>query len=247
MKNETKYKLNFCKICKNRTINSDLNLVCGLTNKVPSFVNECEKYEIDQTRYNQKVEKIKNEIKEEYHPDNFYSKHLSSSSYKEYNNINNSKYKNQGKTIGLKIYRNNHFFVGLLTICSFVLFTLPIMYKPKEIYQNNMTIFYSGLFILSAYSVFAIFFKAKKIFIETKDKSFIIENEKEIFWNSIVTTGIQIISMKGGSMKFVILGTLSDGIIKIRLEYVNIEPQDLIKIIHLNVNVVQQRFLCKAL
>lgn len=240
MKNETKYRLNFCKICKNRTINSDLNLVCDLTNKVPSFINKCEKYEIDQICYYQKVEGIKNEIKEEYHPDNFYSKHLSSSSYKEYNNINNSKYKNLDQTIGLKIYRNNLFFVGLLTICLFILFTLPIMYKPKEIHQTYMTIFYLGLFILSLYSIFSIFFKTKKIFIETNDKSFIVNNEEEIFWNSIITTGIQTISMKGGSMEFVILGTLNDGIIKIRLEYVNIEPQDLIKIIHLNVNVAQQ-------
>lgn len=243
MKNETKYRLNFCKICKNRTINSDLILVCNLTNKVPSFINECEKYEIDQICYNQKVEEIKNEIKEEYHPDNFYSKHLSSSSYKEYNNINNSKYKNQRQTIGLKIYRNNLFFVGLLTICLLLLFTLPIMYKPKEMYQNYMTILYFGLFILSIYSIFVIFYKAKKIFLETNEKSFIIENEEEIFWNSILTTGIQIVSMKGGSMTFVILGTLSDGIIKIRLEYVNIDPQDLIKIIHLNLKTPALRNL----
>jgi len=242
MKNETKYRLNFCRICKNRKLNSDLELVCGLTNEVPSFINECEKYEIDQIRYNQKVQEIKNEIKEKYDSDNFYSKHLSNSSYKEYDYINSSRYKNQGQTIGLKIYRNNLFFVFLLVICLFILFTLPIMYKPKEIYHSYVAFFYFSLFLLSMYSTYVIIFKGKKIFLKTNDKSFIVENKEEIFWNSILTTGVQTISMNGGSIKFVILGTLNDGIIKIRLEYVDIEPLDLIKIIHLNVNLVKQRF-----
>lgn len=232
-----KYRLNYCNICKNRAKNSDFNVICSLTREVPSFDNKCDKYEIDEICYNQKVEEIKTEINDEYDP----KKYFGGVYYTEFNEIKQSKYRNP--KIGLKIYNHYLYFVGVLTICLFILITLPIMYKPNLENQKYMIIFYIFLFFLSIYSIFALFFKQKKIFIETYENSFFIENEKEIFWNSIVSTGILVISHgKAPPAISVILGTLNDGIIKIRLEGVEIEAKDLIKVIHLNVNVVQQRF-----
>lgn len=237
MKNENKYQLNYCVICKNRRKNSEYNVICNLTNETPSFENKCDEYIFDKITYDQHVDDIKTEINEKYDPKNFFGGVI----YKEYNEIKKSKYKNQ--TIGLKIFKHYLNFIGILTASLFVLITLPVMYKPKLENRNNMMIFYLFLFLLSIYSFFVLFFKRKKIFIETKVNSFIIENKKEVFWNSIVSTGVlRISNSKGPASIFVLLGTLNDGIIKIRCENVEIEAEDLIKIIHLNVNVIHQRF-----
>lgn len=39
--------LKFCKTCLNRQINFEKGLLCGLTNEMASFENECESYKVD--------------------------------------------------------------------------------------------------------------------------------------------------------------------------------------------------------
>lgn len=40
-------KLSFCKICKNRSFNPSVGIICGLTNKPPTFVETCADYKED--------------------------------------------------------------------------------------------------------------------------------------------------------------------------------------------------------
>lgn len=239
MENETKYRLSYCQICKNRARNYDFTVICGLTNEIPKFKNNCEKYYFDELTYNRKVEEIKDEIKEKYNKDTLYKKYFGNLSYTEYNFINDSKYKNVNQTKELKILKHKLIYVVILTISLFALFTLPIMYKLKVENQQEMIIIYITLSLMSFYSIFALIFKEKKVFLETNDKSIIIENE-EIFWNSIISTGVLTVSDET-SQDFVILGTLDDGIVKLNC-YDFIYAKDIIKIIHLNVNVIQRRF-----
>jgi hypothetical protein len=239
MKNPTKYRESYCQICKNRARSSDYNVICGLTNEVPIFEDNCKKYDLDQITYDRKVKEIKDEISNTYDRSTLLKKVLSNSSYKEYNFIDDSKYKNLNQTKELKLFKNHFLYVSFLTISLFVLFTLPIMYKPNVDDKNKMIILYISLFLLSLYSIFVLIFKEKKLFLETNEKSIIIEN-KEIFWNSIISTGILTVSDES-TQEFILLGTLDDGIIKVNC-YDFIYARDIIKIIHLNVNVLQKRF-----
>jgi hypothetical protein len=91
------------------------------------------------------------------------------------------------------------------------------------------------------YSIYVLIFKKKEIFLEVRQKSLIIKNEDEIFWNEIITTGITTINTKN-RLYNVVIGTLRNDIIEIRMDNTNLSAEDVIRIIHLNVNPIHQRF-----
>lgn len=52
-------KLAFCKICKNRSFNSTVGIVCGLTNRPPTFVETCVDYQEDVKQVTRDFERSK--------------------------------------------------------------------------------------------------------------------------------------------------------------------------------------------
>jgi hypothetical protein len=108
MKNETKYRLSYCRICKNRARNSEFEVICSLTKEFPTFKNNCENYDLDEITYKRKVEEVKDEIDDKYNRNTLLKKVLSSSTYKEYNYINDSKYINLNQTKELKFLNSTN-------------------------------------------------------------------------------------------------------------------------------------------
>ena len=60
-------RLNFCKICSNRSMSAQLGLVCSLTDQKPDFEASCESFSADQeeiARYKQRDEQVEAETAE---------------------------------------------------------------------------------------------------------------------------------------------------------------------------------------
>lgn len=179
-----------------------------------------------------KTIEIRKRINDRYPNKSFFEHTISSYSYKEYNEIAYSKYSTRKQTFGLRIYKNSNSSIILLTISVFFLFTFPFMNKGEN-YQNFISILYFLSFGAIIYSIYSIFFKKKEIFLETNDKSFIINSKREIGWNEVLVTGILTVRGKP-SFDYVILGLSSNEILKIDTNGTDISPIDFIKIIQLN-------------
>jgi hypothetical protein len=175
-----------------------------------------------------KLTEVRKNIKNKY-PESSFKNSLGPYSYKEYEEITSSKYISLKQTVGLKIYKNSNKYIIFLTISTFFLFTFPFMNK-LESYNIFIIVLYTLCFGTIIYSLYSIFFKKKKLFLETNDKSFILNQKREIYWNEIVVTGI--LTVRGiPSFDYVILGLSSNEILKIDTNGTNIYPKDFIKII----------------
>ncbi|MBF04389.1 MAG: hypothetical protein CMP76_13970 [Flavobacterium sp.] len=173
------------------------------------------------------VQKI---VGEKYNREDFLSRNFGSFSYKEYEKIEKSKYRNKEQTANLKIYISKTPYIILITITTFFLLTFPYFNK-----DNPTTLFfkivYSISFILIIISLYKILLN-RKLYIQVFPNSFIF-NKREILWSEILVTGKLIVHGKP-SYEFLILGLDSGEILKIDINKSEIYTEDFIKIIHLN-------------
>ena len=169
-------------------------------------------------------------VNRKYVREDFINRHFGSSTYTEYENINNTKYKKKEQTDNLKIYLSKTPYIVLITIASTFLFTFPYFNR-----ENSTSLFikilYAISFILIVFSLYKIISK-RELYIQVLHNSFII-NRREILWNEIMTTGKLIVHGKP-SHDFLILGLDSGEILQIDIKKSEIYTEDFIKIIHLN-------------
>ena len=180
----------------------------------------------------QKLTKIEVQeiVNEKYAHKNFISKNFGHSTYKEFENIENSTYRKKEQTNNLKIYVSKTPYIILITISSFFLLSFPYLNKedPTTLF---LKIIYLISFFLIVYSLYKIL-SDRKLYIQVLPNSFVFKG-REIKWNEIITTGKLIIHGKP-SHEFLILGLDSGEILKIDIDKSEIYTEDFIKIIHLN-------------
>lgn len=181
---------------------------------------------------NQKLTKIEVQeiVNDKYANKNFISRNFGSSTYKEFESIENSTYRKKEQTNNLKIYVSKTPYILLITITSFYLLTFPYLNKENPTPQF-LKITYLISFILIIFSLYKIL-SNRKLYIEVLPNSFVFKG-REIKWNEIMTTGKLIVHGKA-SHEFLILGLDSGEILQIDIEKSEIYTEDFIKIIHLN-------------
>lgn len=169
-------------------------------------------------------------INRKYVHEGFINRHFGSTTYKEYEKIENSKYRKKEQTNNLKIYLSKTPFIVLFTIPTLFLLTFPYFNKdnPSTLF---LKIVYSISFILIIISLYKIL-SNRKLYIQVFPNSFIF-NKREILWSEILVTG-KLIVHGNPSYEFLILGLDSGEILKIDINKSEINTQDFIKIIHLN-------------
>lgn len=181
----------------------------------------------------QMIEQLRTYLKNTYNSNNFYGRNIASSYYKEYEEITYSKYENQKQTIGLKIFKNKDSFIDHIVGISILLATIPAFNYGKGITLQAILMGFI-CFIILVYLTYVVFYKKKKIFLETYDNYFKIDGETILYYKEILITGIFTVKYKHGNEEYLILG-MSDGeILKIKTEDTDITAKDFIKIIHLN-------------
>ena len=158
---------------------------------------------------------------------------LSPFSYKEFEKINDSKFTEYKQTIGLKILESKKFPISFLIFS--LIFLSKLIYDKEEIINDNYIIsfFYLINFGIILSSLYSIFFKKKKIFLEVMENSFVINEKKEIKWTDVLVTGKLEIGGKF-TTNYLILGLETLEILKIDMNGAEISINDFIKIIHLN-------------
>lgn len=158
---------------------------------------------------------------------------LSPYSYEEIETISDSKFTDYKQTIGLKISESNFF--SILFLILSILFLSKLIYDKEELINHNYIIsfLYFINFCIIVYSLFSIFFKKKKTFLEVKEHSFVINGKRELMWADVLVTG-KLVS--GGKLTtyYLILGLSTLEILRIDMNGTNISIDDFIKIIHLN-------------
>lgn len=174
-----------------------------------------------------KVE-VREIVNKKYVHEGFIHRNFGSSTYKEYEKIENSKFKNKQQTNGLKIYMSKTPFIFLLVIAIFILLCFPYLYIGHYSLFSIKITCYICIFCI-AISVYKIF--SKKLYIELFPNSFKLK-KREIFWNEILITGI--LRVHKPRHEFLILGLNSGEIMQIDIEKSEIYTSDFIQIIHLN-------------
>jgi len=169
-------------------------------------------------------------VKNKYVREDFLNRNFGSSTYKEYDKIENSKYRTKEQTNKLKIYLSKTPYIILFTIATFFLLSFPYLNKDSTT-SHLLKIVYVISFLLIVFSLYKIL-SNRKLYIQVLPNSFIFKR-REVFWNEIMTTGELIVHGKP-SHKFVILGLDSGEIMQIDIDKSEIYTEDFIKIIHLN-------------
>lgn len=172
-------------------------------------------------------------IHDEYVREGFMNRYLGTPiTFKEYQKVEASKYKNKKQTYNHNIYRHKIGPIMLLTISAFFFVTFPVFNSG-----NPTTTFIKALYFMSFLGILIcsyIIFFTKKIFIRIKTDSFILEEEnREIFWEQILITGILTIHRKH-STHLLLLGLDNGDIIKVPMEQSEMTANDFLRIIHLN-------------
>lgn len=167
---------------------------------------------------------------------------LSSYSYEEIENISDSKFIDYKQTIGLKISESNFFPILFLIFSS--IFLSKLLYDKKEVINDNhiISFFYLINFCLLIYSLYSIFFKKKKTFLEVKENSFVINEKREIKWTDVLVTG-KLIGGGKFTTYYLILGLSTLEILRIDMNGTKISINDFIKIIHLNQKKIKKTSL----
>ncbi|WP_435261872.1 hypothetical protein [Tenacibaculum sp. nBUS_03] len=66
MQEKKQYQKGFCIICKNKTVSFEKGVICSLTNLLPDFDKECNKFEVDGTKIREKINDFKKGINLKY-------------------------------------------------------------------------------------------------------------------------------------------------------------------------------------
>lgn len=169
-------------------------------------------------------------VKNKFVRKDFLNRHLGSTSYHEYENVENSKFKTKEQTYNIKIYKSKTKYILIITITSFFLLTFPYLNRENST-SFLLKVFYFITFLVIVFCLNKIF-SSKKLYIQVLQNSFIF-NKREVFWDEIMTIGKLIVSTQV-SHNYLILGLNSGEILQIDIDKSEIHTEDFIKIIHLN-------------
>lgn len=230
--NQRKFHLSFCKICKNRKLNLDNGLICGLTGKLADFENICSDYEHDQVELEDLKNRFEKRMQEEY-PKSGLKGILAEIEYKKASKVLFKKFSRPERTYGFEIRKDNKYdksMIGILWAVILVLvwgnFKNDFAWDLSSMNVLAMLV----LFIGSFYFIYKGYFHKYPTLIKIHEKG--IDNRGEfIFWKDILDYGL--VNGKGDRSheKYVILGTISSGVVKIDLYNTNISQLQFIEIL----------------
>jgi len=172
------YRLSYCKVCQNKKYENNKTLLCGLTNSIPNFKNNCPDYIYDNIERDKLIRKkqLSNEVKnKDYHFKKAVFKNpldiviLNTRQIQEENNFDSFQLLEfyefrRTKTLGQFII------ITFLMIASFFL----AIYSIKIINTENFT---DILLILSIYILLLYFIKPLRLIRKATNKSRIVINE----------------------------------------------------------------------
>jgi hypothetical protein len=239
--NQRKFHLSFCRICKNRESNLENGIICGLTEKIADFEKNCSEYEYDQLELENLKNRFEKRIREEY-PKSGLKGILAEIEFKRVSKVLIKKFSRPEKTYGFEIKKDNKYdksMIGILWVVILLLvwgnFKNDFAWDLSSMNVVAMLVIFVGSF----YFIYKGYFHKYPTLIKIHEKG--IDNRGEfIFWRDILDYGI--VNGKGdrSSEKYVVIGTISSGIVKIDVSSTNISQLQFVEILQHHKNVLQQ-------
>ncbi len=189
-----KYRVSFCKVCKNRKFNTQIGVICNITNEKASFEKVCEDFLLDKNERayikRKTIEKIVNNQKAK---EKIYTR-IFSNSANDYSFLVTDKLRirynllrgvfDLNRIIELKNSQSKkspYLIYGVLAI-----FFLLMMFKQYQNIQNNSVYIIVGiLFIIGIYIFFNKYFETK-IWLVLNSYGLIYKESSFIGWFEIV-------------------------------------------------------------
>lgn len=226
------YQLTFCSVCKLRAFNSNKGIICSLTNDISQFEKECPDYDFDSIELERIKKSIKEKIKKNYNTNKTLTSVLSISHFNIKDNIKiKNYYKNKEAT-------HNKFFEDINQNYMIITVTLTLSFIFIFIFFNqkfNSTFFYLFIATLIIGTIlYIVEDKREKKHIKTTE-NYLKFGEKIIYWREILEYGIHRIPHKSSSTWILVMFTINNSIIEIKLNnYSHIISDEMIEILNYN-------------
>jgi len=221
---------NYCLVCENRYYSSNV-FICGLTDKIEIFEDECDSFILDDHQLYRKRKPIVSEMKYRY-PTNILGKFLSNKSYKKGKKIHLfTHYKSKGDTKDL-LFKEFDFDIRSSYLSILVLLALVIAMGYKDKQENGLFFFIAFIAVLIlgvSYIVYNVYFNKNKKYILIEDKR-LVYNDETIFWNDIFDYGF----LKQENRTSLVVQTMSKGIVELGISDIDVKENQLAEIIELN-------------
>ncbi|HKX86085.1 MAG TPA: hypothetical protein VJL37_05400 [Flavobacterium sp.] len=179
-------------------------------------------------------EEVREIINADYVKDSTFDRYVGTPvSFKEYEKVRASKYKNKNQTHNKNIYKIK---IGYILLLIFGVFFLIYLFGSSDVNKplhTDVKIMFWMDFLAIFIALYQIFVAPKKIFIKIKTDSFVLKNGREIFWDEILITGILTVHRKH-STHLILLGLDNGDVIKINFDESEMNMEDFLRIIHLN-------------
>ncbi len=240
--NQRKFHLSFCRTCKNRRLNLKNGIICGLTEKIADFENNCSDYEHDQVELENLKNGFEKRMQKEY-PKSGLKGILSEIEFKRVSKVPFKKFSLPEKAYGFEIKKDNKYDISMIGGIWFVILLLVWGNFKNDLAWDLSSMNVVGMLVLfmgSFYFVYKGFFYRYPTLIKIHEKG--IDNQGDfIYWSDILDYGL--VNGKGDSSneEFVVIGTIMSGIIKIDLSRTNISQLQFIEILQHHKNVLQNR------
>lgn len=238
--NKRKFHLSFCRICKNRKPSLENGIICGLTNQIADFESNCSEYKHDQVELDNLKKRFSKQMQEEF-PKSGFKGVFAEIEFKKASKVLLKKITRPEKAYGLEIKKDNKYdksMIGILWIVILVLVWGNFKNNFAWDFSSMNVVAMLVLFIGSFYFIYKGFFYSYPTLIKILEKG--IDNQGDfIFWTDILDYGL--VNGKGdrSSEKYVVIGTISSGIIKIDLSSTNISQLQFVEILEQHKNVLQ--------
>ncbi|KAB1159743.1 hypothetical protein F7018_05385 [Tenacibaculum aiptasiae] len=235
MKEKKQYQKGFCIICKNKTVSFEKGVICSLTNLLPDFDKECNKFEVDKKRITEKTDEFKKGIKLKYtklENKKFWTDPDTSFYIERFSLKNNNRNLSKGG-VNMKFYRNK--FSILNHSLVFIGIFLMIVYGNIK-HNHGWDLQSFNMIFLIVFSLIGIIYISYNYF---NDEDYVISihenyinlNGEKIYWNCI----LDYVIIEGKNEDKVILCTSLDGIKKIDMKRFDNSAFEIASIIEKNI------------
>lgn len=173
--------LSYCSVCKNRKYTLKHGFICGLTDKIADFEENCKDFELDREKKKEDLEKLIDRIKEKYPKENGGFQFLVCKP------IKSDKLVVKTENIALKSSKDKKnllLIMGCVLIYFFIQFIYELIYKEKNIAIVVIVIILLSLVLAAIYIIKN--YSSNKIKL-TINNSGITNSKNEYFrWNEIL-------------------------------------------------------------